>query len=353
MDQIKVLIVDDSALVRQTFKEILGSAPEIKVIGTASDPYIAVQKIQKEMPDVMTLDVVMPKMDGITFLGKIMQQAPMPVVVISNQTKTGADVALKALEVGAVEVMTKPDLSSEDLLQESKILLIDTIRSAYFAGKKRKGRIVSVEESHTRSSHNHQISWPSRTIIAIGASTGGTEALKSFLMGLPSEMPPILVVQHMPEKFTNSFAKRLDETCKLTVREAKHGEKVLPNTVYIAPGNFHMSIFGKEGNKMIKIAEGDLVNRHRPSVNVLFNSVAKDIGKYAIGIIMTGMGDDGATGLLNMHKSGAYTIAQDEKTSVVFGMPYKAIMAGGVTDVLPLPQISNQVCSYLNKVEKV
>ncbi|UII31224.1 chemotaxis response regulator protein-glutamate methylesterase [Fulvivirga ulvae] len=352
MTRIKVLIVDDSALVRQTFKAILETDPSIKVIGTAGDPYIAVQKIHKEKPDVITLDIEMPKMDGLTFLSKLMRQAPMPVVVISNQTSDGARIALKALEIGAVDVMTKPDLSTEGHRAESGINLVDKVRSAFYAGQKSPRPNASRPERSsttvsTLAGRMQKVRFPQSSIIAVGASTGGTEAIKSFLEVLPAEMPPILIVQHMPEKFTTSFAKRLNETCALHVKEAENNEPVLNNTVYIAPGDHHMSILQVGSRRIIKITSGELVNRHRPSVNVLFNSVAQIVRHNSIGIILTGMGDDGATGMKAMHQNGAYTIAQDEETSVVYGMPYKAVLAGGVKDVLPLNDIPYAVCKYL------
>lgn len=350
MRAIKVLIVDDSAVVRQMYKSLLESDPDIHVIGTASDPYVAVQKIQKEKPDVITLDIEMPRMDGLTFLKKIMSQAPMPVVVISNQTTRGADVALKALEMGAVDVMSKPGLSTEAEINESRISLTDKVRSAYFA-KKLGVKVARAEAAHPlvertrdvapRASHT----FSPNSIIAIGASTGGTEAIREVLQALPAQMPPIVIVQHMPEKFTASFAKRLDEVCTIKVKEAEDGEVLTPGTVYIAPGGRHMAVKSHHGKTAIKIFDDELVNRHRPSVNVLFNSVAEVKGKNAIGIILTGMGDDGALGMYEMHTRGAYTIAQDEASSVVFGMPNKAILAGGVTRVLSLEDIAAEVCS--------
>jgi two-component system, chemotaxis family, protein-glutamate methylesterase/glutaminase len=352
MRPIKVLIVDDSAVVRQTFKTLLNNDPEIEVIGTASDPYIAVQKIQKEKPDVITLDIEMPRMDGLTFLKKIMNQAPMPVVVISNQTLHGADVALKALEMGAAEVMSKPNLSSESAMRESGITLSDKVRSAYFAKKSRGS--ARGEGSREKTNDEEQVtprsfSFSPNSLIAIGASTGGTEAIRIFLQGLPAHVPPILIVQHMPEKFTASFAKRLNELCALTVKEAEDGETVMPNTVYIAPGGLHMIIRNHHGKLVIKIYSDGLVNRHRPSVNVLFHSVAEVKGRNAIGIIMTGMGDDGADGMRAMRDSGAFTIAQDEASSVVYGMPSKAVMAGGVSKILPLDEIASEVCSVMRE----
>ncbi|HEY3406032.1 MAG TPA: chemotaxis response regulator protein-glutamate methylesterase [Ohtaekwangia sp.] len=352
MSIIKVLIVDDSALVRQTFKTLLESDPDIQVIGTAGDPFIAVQKIQREKPDVITLDIEMPRMDGLTFLKKIMSQAPMPVVVISDQTVKGADVALKALEIGAVDVMSKPGLSTPVELEESRIRLIDKVRSAYFSKRGLKEHAeIHVPKTELRKnivppSPIQQQAFSSQSLIALGASTGGTEAIKSFLEVLPVTMPPILIVQHMPEKFTASFAKRLDDVCALHVKEAEDHEAIVSGTVYIAPGSHHMAIQNQGGKPIIKIFDGELVNRHRPSVNVLFHSVAEVKGKHAIGVIMTGMGDDGATGMLAMHQRGAYTIAQDESSSVVFGMPQKAILAGGVSTVLPLKDIAREVCDH-------
>lgn len=347
---IKVLIVDDSALVRQTFKALLDSDPQIRVIGTASDPYNAVQKIQKEKPDVITLDIEMPKMDGLTFLQKLMRQVSIPVIIISNQTVKGADVALKALENGAVDVLTKPNLSTDQLMEESRVLLIDKIKSAFYAGSKKRVSSSQAENTSVKSQHgqfdDHVFN---STVIAVGASTGGTEAIKQFLEGLPADMPPILIVQHMPEKFTSSFAQRLNSICKLTVKEAEHNELVVPKTVYIAPGNHHMSIISSAGKKYIQITDGDLVNRHRPSVNVLFNSVATYMGKKSVGVILTGMGDDGATGMKAMYDKGAFTIAQNEETSIVYGMPLKAVREGGVKEILPLYEIASNVCDFLAK----
>lgn len=278
----------------------------------------------------------------------------MPVVVISNQTLNGADVALKALEIGAVDVMSKPGLSNEIEIAESRIRLIDKVRSAFYS----KRESTAKNEPASPAPHGapkpafknvplQQGTFSGQTLIAIGASTGGTEAIKSFLEVLPPKMPPILIVQHMPEKFTTSFAKRLNDLCPLAVKEAEDQEPVLANTVYIAPGNHHMAIRNQGGRQVIKIYQGEFVNRHRPSVNVLFHSVAEVKGKHAIGIIMTGMGDDGATGMLAMHQKGSFTVAQDEATSVVFGMPHKAILAGGVSSVLPLNDIPKEVCQRL------
>jgi two-component system, chemotaxis family, protein-glutamate methylesterase/glutaminase len=339
MKGIKVLIVDDSALIRQVYRKLLEADTGIEVIGTASDPYMAVQKIQKERPDVITLDIEMPRMDGLTFLKKLMHQAPIPVVVISNQTRQGADVAMRALEIGAVDVMAKPNLANEEQIMESGIELIDKIRCAYMSKHQRRGLSDATTVIRT---HGRGVS--SGTVIAIGASTGGTEALTQILRDLPALMPPIVIVQHMPPKFTESFAGRLNQCCVLKVKEAQDNDVLQQGNVYIAPGGRHMAIRSNGLKSMISVFDSDLVNRHRPSVNVLFNSVAEVKGKHAIGVILTGMGDDGATGMLAMNQRGAHTIAQDETTSVVFGMPQKAISAGGVSEVLPLDMISKAIC---------
>lgn len=351
MGIIKVLIVDDSALVRQSFKAMLETDPEIQVIGTASDPYVAVQKIQKEKPDVITLDIEMPRMDGLTFLKKIMHQAPMPVLVISNQTARGAESALKALESGAVDVMTKPGLSNPLEMEESRIRLIDHVRSAFNASSPNRREVHS--NVIPRTNRIHSLPFSSQALIAIGASTGGTEAIKSFLQDLPAQMPPIVIVQHMPEKFTASFASRLNDFCTLRVKEAEDNEPIVSGSVYVARGDHHMVVKSQQGKLLTKLYKSELVNRHRPSVNVLFNSVAEVKGKHAIGIIMTGMGDDGATGMRAMYDKGAYTIAQDEASSVVFGMPHKAILAGGVSSVLPLNEISKEVCDRIQLREEI
>jgi two-component system, chemotaxis family, protein-glutamate methylesterase/glutaminase len=344
---IKVLIVDDSAVVRQTYKMLLESDPEIVVIGTAGDPYIAAQKIQKEKPDVITLDIEMPRMDGLTFLKKLMNQAPMPVVVISNQTLNGADAALRALEAGAIDVMAKPNLSNESEIRESGITLIDKIRSAFFS---KGGKVTkNVTDNHNQCGSGSTGIFSPHSLIAVGASTGGTEAIRTLLQGFSAQIPPVLIVQHMPEKFTASFANRLNDVCAPHVKEAAHGEVILPGNVYIAPGGRHMALAHVNGKQTIKIYDGELVNRHRPSVNVLFNSVAEVKGRHAVGIILTGMGDDGASGMLEMNRRGAYTIAQDEATSVVYGMPYKAALMGGASKILPLHEIALNVCQRLSE----
>ncbi|MDW7690727.1 chemotaxis response regulator protein-glutamate methylesterase [Flammeovirgaceae bacterium SG7u.111] len=348
--KIKVLIVDDSASVRQALKTILDKSSEIEVIGTAMDPYYAVKKIQKHKPDVITLDIEMPRMDGLTFLKKIMKQAPMPVVIISNHTKQGANSALKALELGAVEVIAKPELSTEQDIKESEIRLVDIIRSAYYS-KRRKTGSLSPEITRAKV-HQAKLQNSKKSIITVGASTGGTEALKTFLEAMPPNCPPIVIVQHMPEKFTLSFAQRLNECCTIRVKEAVNNDILEQGTAYIAPGNFHMSVVSSPKGMKLITYQGELVNRHRPSVNVLFHSVAKISKNNSIGIIMTGMGNDGAEGLLALKNAGAYTIAQDEASSVVFGMPKQAIEIGAALDVVPLKEISEKVCYYLEEDTK-
>lgn len=349
--EIKVLIVDDSALVRQTLKEILESDPKIKVIASASDPYVAVEKIKKETPDVITLDVEMPKMDGITFLKKIMTQHPIPVIIISTLTEKGTETALKALEYGAIEVIAKPKINTQEFLQESQIELCDKVKAAAIANIKRKStkenppKITPKYSSDVilkRKSAKSMIHTTEK-IIAVGASTGGTEALRVFLEKLPIDSPGIVIVQHMPEMFTKQFAHRLDEICSITVKEAKNGDTVLRGHAFIAPGNNHLLLKRSGARYYVEVVEGPLVNRHRPSVDVLFRSVARYVGSNAVGIILTGMGGDGAKGLLEMKEAGAKTIAQDEDSCIVFGMPKEAIKMGGADFVLPLKEISRKM----------
>ena len=348
MEKIKVLIVDDSALVRQALTAIFSSDPQIEVIATASNPYIAVTKIQKTVPDVITLDIEMPRMDGLTFLKKIMAQHPMPVIIISSYSDRGSTNALKALEYGAVEVVNKPILSSKDAIEEAKIGLCDVIKAASMAKLRKKANFVPVTVQPKLSADavlakTKTFSTVTTTdiVVAVGASTGGTEALKVFLETMPVDCPGIVIVQHMPEHFTRSFANRLNDLCKIRVKEAANGDQVTKGLALIAPGNKHMLLKRAGTNYYVEVTEGPLVNRHRPSVDVLFRSTAKFAGKNAIGIIMTGMGDDGARGLLEMKEAGAKTAAQDEKTCIVFGMPKVAISMGAADKVLPLEQLAS------------
>jgi two-component system chemotaxis response regulator CheB len=350
INKIKVLIVDDSALVRQTLKEIISSDPELEVIGTAADPYFAARKMSEETPDVITLDIEMPRMDGLTFLRKIMSQHPIPVVIISSLTSRATEVGIKALEYGAVDLITKPQLNTKEFLEESKIVICDAIKAAARSRIARR-KIVTppiVEPKHSADvilskSANHKPFTTTDKVIAIGASTGGTEAIAKFLKDMPVDCPGIVIVQHMPEKFTTSFANRLNDICNITVKEAKNGDPVLPGHALIAPGNYHMLLKRSGAKYYVEVIQGPLVNRHRPSVDVLFRSTARFAAQNAIGVIMTGMGDDGARGLLEMKESGAYTIAQDESSCVVYGMPREAVKLNAAITVLPLSNIAEHV----------
>jgi len=347
--KIRVLIVDDSSVVRQTLSELLSSDPAIEVMGTASDPFAAVSKIKEEVPDVITLDVEMPKMDGLTFLNKIMLQHPIPVVICSSLTEKGSDTALKALEYGAVEIITKPKLGTKHFLEESRIHICDVVKAAASVDvRKYVKRKLEIQPKLSADVVIQKVTskamlQTTEKVVVVGASTGGTEALRVFLEAFPSDTPGIVIVQHMPENFTSAFAKRLDGLCKISVKEAEDGDTVIRGRALIAPGNFHLLLKRSGARYFVEVKEGPLVSRHRPSVDVLFRSAARYAGKNAVGVIMTGMGDDGAKGMLELHEAGAYTIAQDEKTSVVFGMPNEAIKLGGVKKILPLESISHQV----------
>ena len=360
--KIKVLIVDDSAIVRQALSFIFNSDPFIEVVATANDPYFAVKKIQKYQPDVVTLDLQMPRMNGLTFLKKLMKQNPVPVVIISSFSEQGSMNTIKALEYGAIDVVEKPSLSDDREIRESKLRLCNTIKAASLAKVKKNGISTNITTNTNRLNTNNNaklnpskkysadvilpepISYKTTSltekIIAIGASTGGTEAIKDFLMRMPVNAPGIVIVQHMPEKFTLSFANRLNQLCQIKVKEAENRDVVEKGVALIAPGNKHM-LLKRMGNRyFVEVVDGPPVNRHKPAVDVLFRSVAKYAGSNAIGIIMTGMGADGAKGLLEMKNAGATTAAQDEKTCVVFGMPKVAIKKGGVDKVLPLQMLA-------------
>lgn len=348
--KIRVLIVDDSALVRQTLSMILSSDPDIEIMGTAADPFFAAKKIAKEIPDVITLDIEMPRMDGLTFLKKIMNQRPIPVVVISSLTTESTQTGIRALEYGAVEIITKPQLNTKHFLEESKIKICDSVKAAAIAKISRKTTVVTsaVEPKYSADAVIPDVKVKSmiettEIVVSVGASTGGTEALRIFLENMPPDTPGIVIVQHMPEFFTRSFANRLNELCRITVKEAENGDAIIRGRALIAPGNHHLLLRRSGARYYVEIKDGPLVNRHRPSVDVLFRSTARYAGKNAIGIIMTGMGDDGAKGLLEMKQAGAYTIAQDEKSCVVFGMPNEAIKLNAVDKILPLEQIAPHV----------
>jgi two-component system chemotaxis response regulator CheB len=343
--QIRVMVIDDSALVRQTLVEILQSDPEITVIATASDPFIAAEKLKLEVPDVITLDIEMPKMDGITFLQKIMTYSPIPVVICSSLTGNSSASALKALEYGAVEIITKPNLGTKQFLEESHIRICDIVKAASLVNvKKYNNQKIEVIPKLTADAmipetKNKAMIETTEKVVAVGASTGGTEALKVFLENLPLDSPGVVIVQHMPENFTRSFANRLDTLCKISVKEAENNDTVIKGRALIAPGNKHMLLKRSGARYYVEIREGPYVCRHRPSVDVLFRSVARYAGKNAVGVILTGMGDDGARGMLEMKNVGAFNIAQDEKSCVVFGMPNEAIKRNAVDKVLPLNNI--------------
>ncbi|MBT1686095.1 protein-glutamate methylesterase/protein-glutamine glutaminase [Dawidia soli] len=346
--KISVLIVDDSALMRQVLSEILQTDPEIEVMATAADPYIAAKKISEQVPDVITLDVEMPRMDGLTFLQKIMSQHPIPVVIISSLTAKGADSAVLAMVYGAVEVVQKPVMVG-GMAAESKQHIIDVVKNASKARLRRRSAAaqqqVLASASAIHGGNTKSLVQTTDKVVALGASTGGTEAILAFLREMPLDCYGIIIVQHMPELFTRSFAQRMDSICRISVKEAEDGDSVLRGRCLIAPGNRHMELRRSGARYYVHLDDGPPVNRHRPSVNVLFRSVARFAGKNAIGIIMTGMGADGAAGMLDMKNAGAHTIAQDEESCVVFGMPKEAIKLGGVSKVLPLFRIASYISS--------
>lgn len=349
--KIKVMIVDDSAVVRQTLSDIFSSDKEIEVISTAQDPIIAAKKMSMEAPDVITLDIEMPRMDGLTFLKKIMQQHPMPVIICSSLVGDGSETLAKAIEYGAIDIVAKPQQGTEEFLKEARILLCDAVKAAFLAKPVKLKKHIPIVKKHgadavLNKKQKYAMPESSEKVVVLGVSTGGTEALPSLLASLPQDAPGMVVVQHMPAGFTHTFAKRLNSLSALTVKEAQHGDSILKGQVLIAPGNSHIICKRSGARYFVEVVTGPLVSRHRPSVDVLFRSAANYIGKNAIGVIMTGMGDDGATGLKEMKEAGAYTIAQDENTSVVFGMPQAAINLGGVTKVLPLEKIVKQIMYY-------
>jgi len=348
MKKIKVLLVDDSAVVRQVLQAVLDREPDIHVIGAASDPIFAMEKLTREWPDVIVLDVEMPRMDGISFLRKIMAEHPTPVVICSTLTEKGAETTMQALTAGAVEIITKPKVGLKSFLLESSNELVTAVRAAAQANVRHKVKAATPlpqvpgklnADAILSAATAHSMPQTTERIVAIGTSTGGTQALEVVLTALPRVCPGIVIVQHMPEKFTALFAERLNGLCQIEVREAKNNDRVIPGLALIAPGGKHMLLKRSGAYYHVEVVEGPLVNRHRPSVDVLFRSVAKFAGKNATGIIMTGMGDDGARGLMEMLNAGAPTVAQDEATCVVFGMPKEAIKLGAVKKVVPLHEI--------------
>jgi two-component system, chemotaxis family, protein-glutamate methylesterase/glutaminase len=343
--KIKVLIVDDSALIRSVMSEIISSQPDMEVVGVAPDPLVARELIKQTNPDVLTLDVEMPKMDGLDFLEKLMRLRPMPVVMVSSLTERGSEITMRALELGAVDFVTKPKISIQSGMREYTELISDKIRAAAKARIKPRTLAAPSAAGALPALRNPLTS--SEKLIIIGASTGGTEAIREFLMQMPSDCPGILIAQHMPEGFTTSFARRLDSLCKISVREAQGEERVLPGHAYIAPGHSHLLLARSGANYVTRIEQTDPVNRHRPSVDVLFRSAALAAGKNAVGVILTGMGKDGAAGMLQMKTAGAYNFAQDEASCVVFGMPREAIAIGAAHEVGPLSGLPGMVLNYL------
>ncbi|MCE5243956.1 MAG: chemotaxis response regulator protein-glutamate methylesterase [Syntrophobacteraceae bacterium] len=347
MKQIKVLIVDDSAIVRKIFSQELSKHKDIEVVGTAPDPYVARDKIVKLKPDVITLDIEMPRMDGLSFLRKLMKYYPIPTIIVSSLTPANSEMALEAMEFGAVEVLAKPGGSYS--VGDMSVQLVEKIRAVSNARMRvlppaGDGAAASGEEARE---YSRALKRTTHKVIAIGASTGGTEALKAVLTQMPPNSPGIVIVQHMPPRFTTAFANRLNGLCAIEVREAKNGDSVLPGLALIAPGNYHMLLKRVGGSYNVEVKTGPLVCHQRPSVDVLFHSVARYAGSNALGVIMTGMGRDGAVGLLEMRQAGASTIAQDEASCVVFGMPKEAIKQGAVDHVVPLREIPRTLLDLL------
>jgi len=350
--KIRVLVIDDSALVRKIIVQELSRDSSVEVVGTAPDPLVGRDKIVQLDPDVVLLDIEMPRMDGLTFLEKLMRHKPMPVIIVSSLAKENSQVAFRALELGAAEVLCKPGSSysvrdmGEQLL--FKIKAVASIRRDALM-RRATAHMTPGDQNGQKSSSTGALLKTTNRVVAIGASTGGTEAITEILRRLPADMPPVVIVQHMPQHFTRSFAERLNEFCALEVKEAEHGELLRPGKALLAPGNFHMILRRSGASYFVEIKDGPLVFHQRPSVEVLFSSVAKYAGANALGVILTGMGKDGAQGLLEMRNAGAWTIAQDERTSVVFGMPKEAIALGAVCEVLPLERIAGAMVQRLRE----
>jgi len=369
MKKINVFIVDDSALIRKILTQLLATDPAIRCIGAAADPIFALQKMAKQWPDVIVLDIEMPRMDGITFLKKIMEERPTPVVMCSSLTEAGATTTMQALSAGAVDIISKPKIDVQGFFIEESSMLLDAIKSASKANLKRlattsssikkiqKPPETSIPSSNPPIKKAPHVPRNTARLIAIGTSTGGTQALESILKVLPSDCPGIVIVQHMPEKFTYAFAQRLDSLCELKVKEAEQGDKIQPGLALIAPGSHHMVVKRMGNQYQVQIRDGPLVSRHRPSVDVLFKSVRKSAANNAMGIIMTGMGSDGAAGLLEMYQAGAYTIAQDEKSCIVYGMPKEAVNRGAVVKTVALQNIADEIINFpkinINKVNRL
>ena len=347
MSKIRVLVIDDSALMRQLITQILSEDPDIEVVGSAGDPYQARRKLLSLEPDVLTLDVEMPRMDGLTFLGKLMRSRPMPVVMVSSLTEKGCNTTLQALELGAVDFVAKPRIDVVDGMATISAEIIDKVK---IASRAQVSRQSPTEKQSTKTrpfNSNEALITSTHKVIAIGTSTGGTQALSHILPMLPPDTPGIVAAIHMPPGFTKRYAKRLNEACQLEVREAVDGDAIIPGRVLIAPGSYHTSVCRSGARYITRITDDEPVHQFRPSVDVLFQSCARYVGSNALGVILTGMGSDGAEGLLAMRNAGARTIAQDEATSVVFGMPKQAITLGGVESVLPLNDIPDGILSQL------
>lgn len=351
MDKIKVMCVDDSSLIRHFLSEIVNGQADMEMVATAPDPYVARKLIKEHNPDVLTLDIEMPRMNGIEFLEKIMRLRPMPVVMISSLTKKGSEATMKALELGAVDFVSKPEASSENKLRYYADDIAQKIRAAS------RSRVKRIRQESQKTEPDRFLTklpaTASRQLIAIGSSTGGTEAVREIISRFSKECPPIVITQHMPEGFTASFAERLNRLCEINVKEAEDGEVLLPGCAYIAPGFCHLYITKQGARWVAKHSDTPPINRHRPAVDILFESVAKHAGKHAIGILLTGMGKDGAQGMLKMKEAGAYTVAQDEETCIVFGMPKAAIDLGASTEVLPLNNIAEVVWDQLSSANKL
>jgi len=349
MSKIKVLIVDDSATIRQTLTTILSADPEIEVMGTAADPFLAAKRIQEEVPDVILLDVEMPRMDGITFLRKLMAQRPLPVVMCSSLVEEGSQALLDALDAGAVDVILKPRIGTREFLLESEMRICDAVKGAAAAriGQHRRKAVAHHPKLTADAMLPPPTQWNSvkttDKVVCIGASTGGTESLKAVIERLPPDCPGIAIVQHMPEGFTATFARRLDSLSAVSVKEAADGDPIGRGQVLIAPGHSHLMLRRSGDRYVAEVKDGPLVSRHRPSVDVLFRSAARAAGGNAVGVLMTGMGDDGAQGLLEMRQAGAFTIAEDESTCVVYGMPREAVARGAACESVPLGDIAARI----------
>lgn len=345
----KVLVIDDSALIRSLLTEMINDQPDLQVVGAAPDPIIAREMIKQLNPDVLTLDVEMPKMDGLDFLEKLMRLRPMPVLMVSTLTERGSEITIRALELGATDFVTKPKTAITEGMREYSDLIADKIR---IAAKARISSLQRTAKTVANTSAPSLLKNPlisSEKLLIIGASTGGTEAIKAFLLQMPSDCPGILITQHMPAGFTKSFANRLDSICKIAVKEAVDGERVLPGHAYIAPGDKHLLLARSGANYVTKLSDAEPVNRHKPSVDVLFDSAATHAGKNAVGVILTGMGKDGAAGMARMKQAGAYNYAQNEESCVVYGMPREAVAQGGVDEVAHLNELPKMVLHHLTE----